>query len=52
FPNIIKDVFSLIGDLVLYNIITLTAAEHIKELVKLKDFIKLDVISDFAISII
>jgi len=36
----------------LHNIITLTAAEHIKELVKLKDFIKLDVISDFAIGII
>jgi hypothetical protein len=36
----------------LYNIITLIAAEHIKELVKLKDFIELDVISDFAIGII
>ena len=52
FPNIIKDVFSLIGDLVLYNIITLIAAEYIKELIKLKDFIELDIISDFAISII
>jgi len=36
----------------LYNIITLTAAKYIKELVKLKDFIELDVIGDFAISII
>jgi len=36
----------------LHNIITLTAAKHIKELVKLGDFIELDVISDFAISII
>ncbi|OCK99066.1 uncharacterized protein K441DRAFT_541126, partial [Cenococcum geophilum 1.58] len=52
FPNIIKDVFSLIGDLALYNIITLTAAKHIKELIKLKDFTELDVISDFAIGII
>jgi hypothetical protein len=52
FPNIIKDAFSLIGNLVLYNIITLIAAEHIKELIKLKDFIELDVISNFAISII
>jgi len=52
FLNVIKDVFSLIGDLALHNIITLTAAEHIKELVKLKDFAKLDVISNFAISII
>ncbi|XTI94533.1 hypothetical protein V2W45_1335918 [Cenococcum geophilum] len=52
FPNIIKDVFSLIGDLVLYNIITLTAAKHIKELIKLRDFIELDVISNFAIGII
>jgi len=52
FPNIIKDVFSLIGDLALHNIITLTAAEHIKELVKLKDFAELNVISNFAIGII
>jgi len=36
----------------LYNIITLIAAEYIKELIKLKDFIELDVISDFTISII
>jgi hypothetical protein len=36
----------------LYNIITLIVAEYIKELVKLEDFIELDVISDFAISII
>jgi len=36
----------------LYNIITLIAAEYIKELIKLKDFAELDVISDFAISII
>jgi general stress protein CsbA len=36
----------------LYNIITLIAAEYIKELIKLKDFIELDVISDFAIGII
>ena len=28
------------------------AAKHIKELVKLKDFIELDVIGDFAIGII
>jgi hypothetical protein len=40
------------GDLVLYNIITLIAAEYIKELIKLKDFVKLDVISNFAIGII
>ena len=52
FLNIIKDVFSLIGDLVLHNIVTLIAAKHIKKLVKLEDFIELDVISDFAISII
>ena len=36
----------------MYNIITLIAAEHIEELVKLKDFVELDVISDFAIGII
>ena len=36
----------------MYNIITLIAAEYIKELIKLKDFIELDIISDFAISII
>jgi len=36
----------------LYNIITLIVAEYIKELVKLKDFVELDVISDFAIGII
>ena len=36
----------------LRNIITLIAAERIKELIKLKDFVELDVISDFAISII
>ena len=52
FPNVIKDVFSLTGDLVLYNIITLIAAEHIEELIKLKDFIELDVIGYFAIGII
>ncbi|XTI88733.1 hypothetical protein V2W45_1239388, partial [Cenococcum geophilum] len=52
FPNIIKDVFSLIGDLALYNIITLIAAEYIEELVKLKDFVKLDIISDFTIGIV
>jgi len=37
---------------VLYNIITLIAAKYIKELIKLKDFVELDVISDFAIGII
>ena len=52
FPNIIKDVFSLIGDLALYNRITLIAAKYIKKLIKLKDFAELDIISDFAISII
>ncbi|XTI95813.1 hypothetical protein V2W45_1254759, partial [Cenococcum geophilum] len=52
FPNVIKNVFSLIGDLALYNIITLIAAEHIEELIKLEDFAELDVISDFAIGII
>ena len=52
FPNIIKDIFSLIGDLALYNIITLIVAKYIKELIKLKDFAELDIISDFAISII
>lgn len=52
FPDVIKDVFSLTGDLALHNIITLTAAEHIEELVKLEDFAELDVISDFAIGII
>jgi hypothetical protein len=36
----------------LHNIITLTVAKYIKELVKLKDFTELDVISDFTISII
>ena len=36
----------------MHNIITLIAAEHIKELIKLKDFAELDVISDFAIGII
>ena len=36
----------------MHNIITLIAAKYIKELIKLKDFIELDVISDFAISII
>ena len=52
FPNVVKDVFNLTGDLALHNIITLKAAEHIEELVKLKDFAELDVISDFAIGII
>jgi hypothetical protein len=36
----------------LYNIITLIVAEYIKELIKLEDFAELDIISDFAISII
>ena len=36
----------------LYNIITLIAAEYIKELIKLKDFVELDVISDFIRDII
>ena len=36
----------------MYNIITLIATKHIKELIKLKDFAELDIISDFAISII
>ncbi|OCL00001.1 uncharacterized protein K441DRAFT_536854, partial [Cenococcum geophilum 1.58] len=52
FPNITNNAFSLTGDLVLYNIITLTAAKHIKELIKLKDFIELDVIGNFTIGII
>jgi len=52
FPNVIKNIFSLTGNLALHNIITLIAAEHIKELVKLKDFAELDIISDFAIGII
>ena len=41
-----------IGNLVLYNIITLIAAKYIKKLIKLRDFIDLDIISDFTISII
>ena len=36
----------------MHNIITLIAAEYIKELIKLKDFAELDIISDFAIGII
>jgi len=52
FPNIIKNIFSLTGDLALHNIITLMAAEHIKKLIKLKDFAELDIISDFTIGII
>ena len=36
----------------MHNIITLIAAEYIKELIKLKDFIELDIISNFTISII
>ena len=52
FPNIVKDTFSLTGDLTLHNIIILMAAKHIKEFIKLKDFIKLDIISNFAICII
>jgi len=52
FPNVVKDVFSLTGDLALHNIITLTAAEHIEELVKLEDFVELDVMGDFAIGIV
>jgi hypothetical protein len=52
FLNVIKDVFSLIGDLALYNIIILIMAKYIKEFIKFEDFIELDIISDFAIGII
>ena len=38
--------------MVLYNITTLTVAKYIKKLIKLKNFIELNIISDFAISII
>jgi Trk K+ transport system NAD-binding subunit len=38
--------------LALYNIITLIAADYIKKLIKLEDFTKLNIMSDFAISII
>lgn len=52
FPDVVKDVFSLTGDLALHNIITFTAAKHIEELIKLEDFVELDVMSDFAIGIV
>jgi hypothetical protein len=39
-------------DSALHNIVTSIAAKHIEELIKLKDFAELDVMSDFALSII
>ena len=52
FLDVVKNIFSLIGDLVLYNIITLIAAKYIKKLIKLKDFAELDIINNFTIGII
>lgn len=51
FSTIIKEAFKSTSDKELYNIIALAAASHIEELVELEDFAALEVIGDFAISI-
>jgi hypothetical protein len=52
FSDVIKEVFSATGDMRLREMITLTAATHIEELVELDDFAALEVMSDFAINIV
>jgi hypothetical protein len=52
FSDVIKEVFSSTSDKALRNIMTLTAATRIEELLELEDFVALEVMSDFAISVI
>jgi hypothetical protein len=52
FSGIIKEASNSTSDIALHNIMTLTAATHIEELLMLEDFAALEVMSDFSISVI
>jgi hypothetical protein len=52
FLEVVKEVFNSTTDRELREIISLTAAAHIEELLEFEDFTELDVMSDFAIGII
>jgi hypothetical protein len=51
FSNIVKEVFNSTSVMALHNIMTLTAATHIEELLKLEDFALLELMSDFSIGL-
>jgi hypothetical protein len=52
FSNIVKEAFNSTSDMALHNIMALTAATHIEELLELEDFASLEVMSDFFIGVI
>jgi hypothetical protein len=52
FSEVIKEVFNSTTDRELREIVSLTVAAHIEELLEFEDFAELDVIGDFAIGII
>ena len=52
FSEVVKEVFNSTTDRELREIMSLTAAAHIEELLEFEDFAELDVMSDFAIGII
>jgi hypothetical protein len=52
FPSVVKEVFSSNADSELKEIMTLTAAEHIEELLKMEDFAALELMSDFTTPLI
>lgn len=51
FSDVVKETFSSTGDPELHQIISLSAAAHIEELVELEGFAGLDIIGDFTIAI-
>ena len=52
FSDIVKEAFNSTSDMALHNIMTLTAAMHIEELLELEDFASLEIMSDFSIGVI
>jgi hypothetical protein len=52
FSEVVKEVFNSTTDMELREIMSLTAAAHIEELLEFEDFAELDVMNDFAIGII
>ena len=51
FSNIVKEAFNSTSDTALHNIITLTAAARVEELLELEDFASLEFMSDFSIGV-
>jgi hypothetical protein len=52
FSDIVKEAFNSTSDMALHNILTLTAATLVEELLELEDFASLEIMSDFSIGVI